>query len=337
MKFLILMASLLLLVSCQKLKNLMDVPDKMDDLNKKMDKMTSGMETTNAGMKEMIQGMGTTNANMREMIRGMDATVVGINDQRVLLPFEQLMNEANYERLSPIPSQLMPWGQKLAQAIPVKDFAELVYLWLKEIREVNPIKAQDKEGNELDYTPAEISRINKVKLGRFYALQTVCGFLPDEKVTEIIDLHIKQYSRFEKVAYKILMMRAQFIRDILLQESLLSEPLSSVGVIKEAMMYVEKLDFIALLPFKSKISYKIDGFLAPMDTNIEEKLDPKMMRTLLRKIDLSVNQDFKIEKEEVVVNSVEEQSKIQTQKTSDLAKAMEQLKSRLQYWEANTP
>ena len=179
MKLLVLVIALVSLAACDKVHNLIDVPNKMDDLNKKMDHMTSGMDTTNSKMDQMVGGM--------------DSTVVGINDQRVFLPVKELMDEANYEKLSPIPSQLMPFGKKLAEAISVSDLAELVYLWQKEIREVNPMKQVDKEGNEIAYTDAEINRINKIKLGRTLAMQTVCVFLSDEKVNAVIEMHIENH------------------------------------------------------------------------------------------------------------------------------------------------
>lgn len=330
MKIIILLIALVSLSACDKIHNMIDMPDKMDSMNRKMDTMES--------MNNKMDTMTAMDKKMETMASGMDATVVGINDQRVMLPFQQLMDEANYEKLSPIPSQLMPWAQKFAQAIPAKDFAELTYLWLKEIREVNPLKELDKEGNEIDFTSAQVNRINRVKLGRFYALLSVCGFLSDEKVNEIIDLHIKKYSRFEKTAYKILMMRAQFIRDVLLDQSLLSEPLSTVGEVKETMMYIGQLDFVARLPFKSKVSYKVDGFLKPMEPSIEEALDPKMMLSLLKRVDVSVKQSFKIEQQDFSVSgSPEENAKIQQNQRDDYAKAMVQLNAGLQYWEANTP
>lgn len=323
MKILILMVALISLAACDKIHNMVDMPNKMDSMNKKMDSLT--------------QGMNETNGNMGQMIVLMGKTVDGVDKQKVLLPFQALMDEANYEMLSPIPSMLMPYAKEFAAAIPPKDFAELAYLWLKEIREVNPLKKLDKEGNEIAYTDAEVSRINQLKLGRLIALQAVCGFLSDEKVNAVINLHIKQYSRFEKTAYKILMLRTQFVRDVLLRESLLSEPLSTVGEIKEAMMYIGQLDFISRLPYRNKVSVKVDGFLAPMEPTIQEAHDPKMMMTLLKKIELSVKQDFKIEQQVVVGENSQEDAQIQSNKVADFNKAMEQLNSSLQYWEVNTP
>lgn len=320
MKFLVLVIALVSLAACDKFHNLIDVPNKMDDLNKKMDHMTSGMDTTNNKMDQMVGGM--------------DSTVVGINDQRVFLPVKELMDEANYEKLSPIPSQLMPFGKKLAEAISVSDLAELVYLWQKEIREVNPTKLMDKEGNEIAYTAAEVNRINKIKLGRMLAIQTVCGFLSDEKVNALIEMHIENHSRYEDTAYEILMFRTQFVRDVLLKESLLSQPLSTVGKIHQAVVYAQQLDFIARLPFVDKVAYKVSGFLPPLDSAIEEKLDAKMMLPLLKKIELSAKQDFKMELQNFnVSNSAEKNAKNQQIQTEIYNKAMEQLTIGLQYWE----
>ncbi|OYZ23385.1 MAG: hypothetical protein B7Y39_04995 [Bdellovibrio sp. 28-41-41] len=324
MKFLVLMIAVVSFAACEKVNNLIEVPNKMDDLNKKMDKMTTGMDTTNS--------------NMDKMVSGMNSTVVGINDQRVFLPVKELMDEANYEKLSPIPSQLMPFGKKLAEAITVNDLAELVYLWQKEIREVNPTKQMDKEGNEIAYTDAEVTRINKIKLGRTLAIETVCGFLSDEKVNELIATHIENHSRYEETAYEILMFRTQFVRDILLKESLLSQPLSTVGKINQAVIYAQQLDFIARLPFSEKVAFKVSGFLAPYPNVIEEKLDPKMMLPLLKKIELSVKQDFKMEQQNFKVSNSSEKNAQNQQIQSDIFnKAIEQLNVGLQYWEANTP
>ncbi len=324
MKVLVLLMAVLSLSACDKMNGLLDVPNKMDKMNNKMDSLTNGMDTTNNKMDSMVSGM--------------DSTVVGINDQRVLIPVQELLNEKNYERLSPIPSQLMPFGKKLAEAISVDDLAELVYLWTKEIREVNPMKQLDAEGNEIEYTAAEIARINRSKLGRILAIQTVCGFLSDAKVNQLITNHIVNHSSFEDTAYEILMFRTQFIRDVLLTESLLAQPLSTVGKFAKSMTYINQLDCIAKLPFADKVAYKVSGFLPPFPASLEEKMEQKMMLTLLKKIDRSVKADFKMDQQNFKVTaSQEENAKNQQQQAAIFNQSLQQLNAHLQYWEANTP
>lgn len=331
-KILTLLTGLLFLSGCG-VEKMFDMPNKMDKMNEKMNQMTEKMDQTNAGMDQMIDGMGKTNSNMGEMINLMGKTVDGVDKQKILLPFQQLMDEKNYDLLTPAPTKLMPWAKEFAEAIPIKDFAELTYLWLKEIKEVNPLMELDKDGNEIPYTQAQVNQINKVKLGRLVALQAVCGFMSDEKMDVVINEHIVNYSRFESTAYKILMMRVQFIRDILLNESILSEPLSTVGEIKEAVKFAKKLDTISRLPFHDKIAVKVDGFLKPLET-FEEKLDVKAASKSFKKIKLSIEKDFKLEQKNVITGNEEQDLKIQENKSKDFNEAMKTINESLRYWES---
>lgn len=324
MKFLVLLMTAVSLLGCHAMEQMVDMPNKMDKMNEKMDKMTSGMDKTVSKMDE-------TNA-------GMNQTVVGINDQRVFLPVKELMDEANYEKLSPIPSQLMPFGKKLAEAINVSDLAELVYLWQKEIREVNPTKATDEKGNDIAYSLNEVNRINKIKMGRLLAMQTVCGFLSDEKVNALIEMHIENHSRYEDTAYEILMFRAAFIRDVLLNQSLLAQPLSTVGKINQAVVYAGQLDFIARLPFVEKVGYTTSGFLPPMESTVSEKLDLNMMSDRLSAIKRGVDGDFKMEQQNFKISSSQEKNaKNQQIQTEIYNRSVEKLNSLIQFWNTNTP
>lgn len=316
MKILSLILTAILLSSCG-IQKMFDMPDKMDSMNKKMDQMTEGMDKTNFNMGQMINLMGKT--------------VDGVDKQKVLLPFQQLMDEKNYDLLSPIPSKLMPWAKEFAEAIPAKDFAELSYLWLKEIKEVNPLKKMDKDGNEIPFTAEEISKINTLKLGRLSALQAVCGFLPDEKLNSVIDQQLVHYGRFEKTVYKVLMMRVQFIRDIMLNESLLSEPLTTVGEIKEAVMYATKLDFIARLGYADKIAVKVEGFLAPLET-FQEKFNVNVAVKSYKKIKLSVDKDFKLDQQSITGDQSKDQD-IYSNKLKDFNDSVTTINESLKYWE----
>ena len=327
MKILVLMIALVSLSACDKINGMLDMPNKIDSMNHKMDTM-----------EKLNDGMAQTNIKMDKMTNGMDATVVGIDDQRVLIPVKELLDEANYEKLSPIPSQLMPFGKKLAEAITVNDLAELVYLWEKEIREVNPAKKMDKDGNEIPFTADEVTRINKIKLGRTLAIETICGFLPDAKVAELVETHIANHSDYEDTAYEILMFRFQFIRDVLLDQSLLALPLSTVGKINKAVFYVGQLDAIAKLSFVGKVAFKVSGFLPPFEPVIEEKLNVGMMLPMYQKIQVSVQHDFKMEAQNFNVSSSPEKNALDKQKQADIYnKAVAQLNDGLQYWTANGP
>lgn len=228
-----------------------------------------GLFFAGCGMIDMPNKMDKTNANMEKMIDNMNHTNDGIDQQKQLIPFENMLKPENTANLSPIPTRMMPYGKKLAEAIPAQDFVELAYLWLKEVDEVFPAKKLDANGDEIPYTAEETAQINHDKTAVILALQIVSGFLPQERIQEMIDSQVYGSGRYENTVYTILMLRVQFNRDILLDASLLAKPLDNAGKVAQAVEYNKNIDFIAKLPFAAKIGLKTTGFLPTEDSPVE--------------------------------------------------------------------
>lgn len=279
-----------------------------------------GLHESMEAVKATPKKMDDMHDTMEKMNKGMDETVGGINDQRKLIPIIELMKYENYDELSPVPVKLMPYGEKLAQAVSADDMVKIAYLWLKEIDEIYPPKEVDQNGDEIEYTKEQVNKINTTKLGRLAALQIVTGFLPQVTVDQIIEEQIVKFGRFEETAYTILMLRAQFIRDVLLEASLLSMPLNSVGKLNQAIIYTRSLEFITQLPFVEQIKMKIKGLLSPME-NFEEILKKDLALVKWKKIKLSAEKDLKIEKQVITGNS-EKDAQIFKNKEEAFALAM---------------
>jgi hypothetical protein len=249
-----------------------------------------GLLFSGCGMIDMPSKMDKTNENMEKMINNMDHTNDGIDQQKQLIPFENMLKPENTANLFPIPTRMLPFGKKLAEAIPAQDFVELAYLWLKEVDEVLPAHKLDAAGNEVPYTQDEILQINHDKTAVLMGLQIVAGFLPQQRVQEMIESQIYGSGRYEDTVYMILMLRLQFTRDILLDGSLLSKPLANVGKVAQAVEYNKNIDFIAKLPFAAKIGLKTTGFI-PADESPVEKLDTGLALKNWERIQRSAERD----------------------------------------------
>lgn len=217
--------------------------------------------------KKIPEKMDETNNRMGGMLEEMKKTTSGVHDQSLLIPLENIVKEENHDALAPVPFKMMPYGKKFAEAATAAELMDLTYLWLKEVDESLPAKDIDETtGNEIPYTKKQVARINNEKMARLVALQVIAGFTPQPVVEEIVRNNIVGVSqdgsrRFEDTAYSFLMLRTMFIRDVLLNESLLAQPLDNVGKMEEAMKYAKQIDSIARLRFADKIGFKSRGLI----------------------------------------------------------------------------
>ncbi len=209
-------------------------------------------------MEETQQQIQDTNNQLKKMRETVD-------QQPVAIAFEDLLKEELGRDLQPVPFDLMPFAKKFGQYASNEDIADVVYLWMKKLNELT----LDTESPTADQTAA----FNHHKMHIFSALQAVCGLLPEAKVQQIIKEQIEGDGRFQQAAMQLLMLRVRFLRDVMLEASLFSEPLDNVGKLEKAIEYTDSIDEIARLPYASEISIKITGFLAPIPA-IEESLDP---------------------------------------------------------------
>ena len=128
-----------------------------------------------------------------------------------------------------------------------------MYVWIKKLNEAT-----------LDPTTGETQdQFLHRKMQTLAALQAVCGFLPHAKVKQIINSEIYHSGRHQAAALQALMLRVRFLRDVLLEASLFSSPMDSVGALQKAVEYNDEIDFIARLPFAGDITVRSPDSLSP--------------------------------------------------------------------------
>jgi hypothetical protein len=296
------------------------------------------IESANAIPDKMDQ----TNKNMSDMKDEMKKTTAGVHDQSLLIPMENILKEENHDSLSPVPFKLMPYGKKLAEAATATELIDLTYLWLKEVDESLPAKDIDDAGNELPYTRKQIARINNEKLARLIALQVIAGFTPQATVDEIVQINIVGSDRdgsrrFEQTALSFLMLRTMFIRDVLLQESLLAGPLDNVGKVEEAIKYGKQVDAVAKYRFAAKVGFKTRGLIdangvqLPSDDQPQEQLNTQVAGDLWMKIQTKAHSDLQVTPREVG-NNTDDDKKIFAQEQRRAAQAFQELDSYVKSW-----
>jgi len=214
--------------------------------------------------RSMPAKLDDTNTQVRKSNEQMAEMNEIINQQPVQISFENLLSAELGRDLSPIPFDLMPFAEKFGEYASGEEVVKVVYLWMKKLNEVT-LDAENP-------TPEQIQEFNHRKLHVYSALQAVCGLLPQAKVQEVIDAEISGNGRFQTAAMQLLMLRSMFLRDVMLEASLFSEPLDNVGKFEKSIEYADSIDFIARLPFAKELKVKISGFLDPYPV-IEESFD----------------------------------------------------------------
>lgn len=293
---------------------------------------------------EIPDKMDTTNGNMSKMIDEMKKTTSGVHDQSLLIPMENILKSENHDALSPVPFKLMPYGKKLAEAATATELIELTYLWLKEVDESLPAKDIDESGNEVPYSRQQVAKINNEKLARIIALQVIAGFTPQTTIDEIVQTNIVGSGqagsrRFEQTALSFLMLRTMFIRDVMLQESLLSGPLDNVGKVEESIKYAKLVDSISKYRFASKIGFRTRGLIdengvqLPSSDQPQELFDTKGASILWGKIHQKAHADLLVTPREVGGNT-DEDKRIFAQELKRAEVALAELDSYVKFWEA---
>jgi hypothetical protein len=255
---------------------------------------------------------------------------------------ENILKEENHDSLSPVPFKLMPYGKKLAEAATATELIDLTYLWLKEVDESLPAKDIDASGNEIPYTPKQVARINKGKLARIIALQVIAGFAPQATVNEIVQTNVVGSGRdgsrrFEQTALSFLMLRTMFIRDVLLQESLLSGPLDNIGKVEEAIKYAKQINSIAKYRFAAKVGFRTRGLIdgngvqLPAGDQPQEQLNLQVASELWTRIHFKAHSDLQVLPREVGNNN-DEDKQIFAQEQKRAEHAFRELDAYMKLW-----
>lgn len=167
------------------------------------------------------------------------------------------------------------------------------------------------------------------KQADLYMLMMVTGFLPDETIEQMVKQEVNQ-GAYREIALSILKMRADFYNDIMLEAGMLQgnkNKLDTLGKIKKAIEYAEKINYICKLSYSDLIALKIEGFSnKKVNENLSKPLDKNLALALWVKIEKKALEDFKahsFDKDPAVKAASEKEY------TAGYKKALELIKNRI--------
>ena len=296
------------LVSCSAIDATSSMPDKMDQTQKQI-------EATNKKMDE-------TNDIVRQ--------------QPVQISFEDMLKPELGVDLLPIPFDILPFAKKFGEYISSDDFIQVVYVWLKKQNESqmpNPTPTQE-----------EADAWNHRKTQTFFALQAICGLLPDAKVKEIVKNHIVGGTYLKEAAKQMLLLRVRYYRDWMLKDDLLNgaTPLDSIGNLEQAIVNAEAIEYVARLPFAKELSIDIGGFvnMPPPARQIPHTIETFDTGDALSKwMDIAgdANDNLKTDKAQVLTGDVKTDQKILTDVQKRQKTAMATVNKRIIDWGGTPP
>ena len=238
-----------------------------------------GIFLSGCGVHQAIESTNSVPEKLDKTIEKMEETIEKLKETECALKrgisFEALLKDEYGRDLAPVPFDLMPFAREFAKCSSAEDLAEVTYMWMKKLNEVtldlpNP-------------TPVQVEEFNHRKMHVYSALQAVAGFIPQDKLEKIIQAQLYGAGRYQDSVMELLMLRVQFLRDVMLENSLFSKGLNNVGTVEKAVEYAQQIDYIARLPFAGEIAVNVTGFVAPMD-DVQETLNPAQAPLLWGKI-----------------------------------------------------
>lgn len=212
------------------------MPGKLDS----MQGTTSEMKDTTSAMKDQTGKL-----------------LSSVHLQTMAVAIAQMVDQKNLSYFFP-PIGIMPAGKVLAEEATALELMEISFGWLRFIEETDssdPFFAQAKTDEERE---AQKEQLDRDRLARLLAIQVLAAYTPVETLRQIIRDQIESGGGlYESTAYSFIALRFTFTDGMLLKGSLLDRRIKNIGEFQEAIARNEKLEFIASLPYVSRLEYKI--------------------------------------------------------------------------------
>lgn len=313
MKYLVLILSLFLVTSCDKLK-----------------KMEEGMQATRDGMK---------------------ATQEGLRKQKLAEASKIMLDENNRKTLSPIPNNMMSAARAMGESIQADEMLlwsknyiikineevfEDTYPWVQMPTEptapTEPVKptppAAASDAGQDDYQKAveqyerdlqkyyvelEIYNTNmrnyEAQMNEYVTIKTkfvlnkaadlqmltlVSGFLPKATLEEMIASQAAQ-GAYRDVLFSVLKLRSNFFSKVMLEAGLIGtgKKLETVGQIEKAVEYADHIDFLCKLEFLNQIAFKTQAFDEKQNEYLSAPLEKELAKKTWEKVLKKSQEDFK--------------------------------------------
>lgn len=249
---------------------------------------------------------------------------------------QNLEDEKNAWALEPIPFGLMPYAKIFAESANLDELTAQFYLYENEVNEGMPQPSVDASGVPLAFTPDQVAKINQHKMARLTAMQAIAAFLPDTMIDELILHEVQGEGQYRETVLALFMMRVKFDRTVIMDNKLLAQEMTSLGVLVEANKYLNDIEKMINLPFASELKYDFYGFLPPVKPD-QLQMTPayakETMVTLINKIKAKAKP---LKTMKVVSWSADEKvNLLQSEKNQAMAsQILADLENKLKFWKA---
>jgi len=261
-----------LMSSCDMLQ----MPDKMDDMKNQ----------THTDMTNMKSQTHDDMTNMQNQTKKMgDDTNDGLRLSKIGVALQNITADANTEYFLPVPADMMPWAQLLADNLHEDEFVKLMDLWARRITQV-AAGCSDLPGGKC--TPELVARADHEKQAKFWAIASVSGLMSQEMIVQTVQTEYTDGGQFNETLYQILAARQTFMSSVLMDNTLMQKDFDNLGKLKKAVEYASDLQYIADLPFASKIDFNLSAMLDPAD-QMDVAFDPTVAQTEWSNINAAFN------------------------------------------------
>lgn len=229
-----------------------EMPDRMDQMDRQI-------AETNKKMETMIEQVKQTNSNTE--------TLLGkVRRQLLLIAREDTMSPKHYSFKPAV--GIVSGAKAFAEAAENDELLGFIKLGFAHLR----AEKTGAEGpRDSDADGKEVKKIHFLN-----AMRAVAGYVPQQKVLEIVEKEIIQRGENQYVAYAFLMLRAEYLREMILNAQYLESEngLKNIKSFQAAIRVLEDYEYILNFTpgYRDKVAYN-----ARLEdkTRIDAKLPPR--------------------------------------------------------------
>lgn len=209
--------------------------------------------------------------------KNLEKTSEGLRLQVLNEAQKNMLSPDNRHQLFPVPTGVMASAVKFGEAATTYELVALTNLWLTRIDKIERLPKFDLNGNSIPLTPEEQYEDLLERYQVLQALSAIAGQAPQGKVEAIAAEYIKTPSQFHRTsALNFIMLRAYFLRSVMIGERHLSHDFSGSGEARMAIESQRNVDWIMDQPFAPALWVKTRGLKTPPAYTHIQNLDLKM-------------------------------------------------------------
>jgi|GEM_PF-4844403 len=220
---------------------------------------TTDMKKDLAGMKQVTGGMAVTTNDMSDTTKELKRKA-SIGEGLKLIDAPE-----NQREFAPPSKGLLAGAKLVAENMSSEELVKFFQAGLKEIRKTAPDELQKNSKGE--FKSSYNNEFNLRKQVQVVTLKAIAAQVPDEMIQKIISEQFQGGGGAQSdEAEAMLMMRASFISDFFLSESVFNtgKKLDNMGKLRNAFKYAKQLQFLAELPNIASIKFVTeDGTFLP--------------------------------------------------------------------------